>query len=83
MPAVPRPVIKARAARLREAGAAALSRHLEARVGKVLEGLVERPGLARAPDFTEIAFEGEAVAGSLRQMRITSHDGMRALAVLA
>jgi threonylcarbamoyladenosine tRNA methylthiotransferase MtaB len=83
MPPVPRPVIKARAARLREAGAAALTRHLEARVGKVLEGLVERPGLARAPDFTEIAFEGEAEAGSLRPMRITGHDGVRALAILA
>jgi threonylcarbamoyladenosine tRNA methylthiotransferase MtaB len=82
MPPVPRPVIKARAARLREAGAAALTRHLDARVGKVLEGLVERPGLARAPDFTEIAFEGEAVAGSLRAMRVTGHDGVRAIAVL-
>ena len=82
MPAVPRPIIKARAARLREAGVAALSRHLDRQVGRVLEGLVERPGLARAPDFTEIAFEGEAAPGSLRLMRITAHDGVRALGTL-
>ncbi|HYE46728.1 MAG TPA: tRNA (N(6)-L-threonylcarbamoyladenosine(37)-C(2))-methylthiotransferase MtaB [Caulobacter sp.] len=82
MPAVPRPVIKARAARLREAGAAALGRHLDRQVGRTLEGLVERPGLARAPDFTEIAFEGEAEAGALRAIRITGHDGVRALGAL-
>ena len=31
--------------------------------GRTLRGLVERPGLARAEDFTELTFEGEAVAG--------------------
>ncbi|MFN3859086.1 MAG: tRNA (N(6)-L-threonylcarbamoyladenosine(37)-C(2))-methylthiotransferase MtaB [Caulobacter sp.] len=83
MPPVARAVVKDRAARLRAAGAAALARHLEARVGRVMEGLVERPGMARAADFTEIAFEGEAEAGSLRDLRITGHDGTRALGVLA
>jgi threonylcarbamoyladenosine tRNA methylthiotransferase MtaB len=83
MPAVPRPIIKARAARLRQAGAAALSRHLDRQIGRTLEGLVERPGLARAPDFTEITFEGEAEAGTLRAIRITGHDGARALGALA
>jgi threonylcarbamoyladenosine tRNA methylthiotransferase MtaB len=82
MPPVPGAVIKARAARLRAAGDAALVRHLDAQVGRTLGGLVEREGLARAADFTEIAFEGEAPAGRIVPMRIVGHDGRRARAVL-
>ena len=82
MPAVPRHVVKERAARLRAAGDAALGRHLQAQVGRTLGGLVEREGLARAADFTEIAFIGEAVAGGITPMRIVGHDGRRALAEL-
>ncbi|MDB5431908.1 MAG: tRNA ((6)-L-threonylcarbamoyladenosine(37)-C(2))-methylthiotransferase MtaB [Caulobacter sp.] len=82
MPAVPRPIVKERAARLRAAGEAALGRHLQAQVGRTLGGLVEREGLARAADFTEIAFIGEAVAGRITPMRIVGHDGRRALGEL-
>jgi threonylcarbamoyladenosine tRNA methylthiotransferase MtaB len=82
MPAVPRPIVKERAARLRAAGDAALGRHLQAQIGRTLGGLVEREGLARAADFTEIAFTGEAVAGRITPMRIVGHDGRRALAEL-
>ena len=32
-------------------------RHLDRQVGRTLAGLVEKPGVARAEDFTEIAFE--------------------------
>jgi hypothetical protein len=32
-------------------------------VGRVLNGLVEKAGVARADDFTEIAFEGAAPVG--------------------
>jgi threonylcarbamoyladenosine tRNA methylthiotransferase MtaB len=77
MPALPRAVVKDRAARLREAGEAALARHLERQVGHVVEGLVERPGVARAADFTEVAFEGEAPVGEIAPMRIVGHDGRR------
>ncbi|WP_312161307.1 tRNA (N(6)-L-threonylcarbamoyladenosine(37)-C(2))-methylthiotransferase MtaB [Phenylobacterium sp.] len=80
MPQLQRPVIKERAARLRAAGEAALTRHLERQVGRTLAGLVERPGVARAEDFTEIAFEGEAPVGSVAALRVHGHDGMRALA---
>ncbi|WP_369062491.1 tRNA (N(6)-L-threonylcarbamoyladenosine(37)-C(2))-methylthiotransferase MtaB [Caulobacter sp. 73W] len=83
MPPVKGPAIKDRAARLRAAGEAALVRHLDAQVGRTLAGLVERDGLARAEDFTEIAFTGEAQAGTIRPMRVTGHDGKRALAELA
>ena len=83
MPAVARAVIKRRAERLRAAGAAALERHLSARVGRTFEALVERTGLARAADFTEIAFDGEAAAGAIAPITVTAHDGVRALGVLA
>ncbi len=78
MPQLERATIKARAERLRAAGSAALVRHLDARVGRTVTALVEREGLARAEDFTEIAFEGEAAAGTLIPLTLTGHDGRRA-----
>ncbi|MEO6376480.1 MAG: tRNA (N(6)-L-threonylcarbamoyladenosine(37)-C(2))-methylthiotransferase MtaB [Caulobacteraceae bacterium] len=81
MPQLSGKVVKARAERLRAAASAALSRHLDAQIGRTVTALVERPGLARAGDFTEIAFEGDAEAGSLIPLTIHSHDGKRALAL--
>jgi threonylcarbamoyladenosine tRNA methylthiotransferase MtaB len=82
MPPVARPVVKQRAARLRAAGEAALARHLQRQVGRVITGLVERDGVARAEDFTEIAFTGEAAVGLIVPMRITGFEGAKALARL-
>lgn len=86
MPQLDRGLIKRRAERLRAAGDAALIRHLAAQIGKVLSGLVERAGTARADDFSEIRFEGEAdlsqILGQIVPMRITGHDGKRLTAVL-
>ena len=79
MPAVAGAVVKERAARLRAAGDAALGRHLERQVGRRITALVERPGLARAEDFTETAFDGAARAGALVAGRVTGHDGRRAM----
>ena len=77
MPKLKGDVVRARAARLRAAGDAALARHLDAQVGRTLNGLVERPGVARAEDFTEIAFMGEAAVGGVTPMCVTGHDGKR------
>lgn len=82
MPKVKGDAVKARAARLRAAGDAALARHLAAQVGRTLKGLVERPGVARAEDFTEIAFSGEAAVGEVAALRVTGHDGRRVLATV-
>jgi threonylcarbamoyladenosine tRNA methylthiotransferase MtaB len=86
MPQLDRGLIKRRAERLRAAGDAALIRHLEDQIGKVLSGLVERAGTARADDFSEIRFEGETdlsqILGQIVPMRITGHDGKRLTAVL-
>ncbi|HVY34944.1 MAG TPA: tRNA (N(6)-L-threonylcarbamoyladenosine(37)-C(2))-methylthiotransferase MtaB [Caulobacteraceae bacterium] len=78
MPQLDRRLVKARAQALREAGDLALTRHLEGRIGRVVHGLVEKPGLARAEDFTEVAFDGPAEAGSILPLRIVGHDGRRA-----
>ncbi|MGZ3275396.1 MAG: tRNA (N(6)-L-threonylcarbamoyladenosine(37)-C(2))-methylthiotransferase MtaB [Caulobacteraceae bacterium] len=83
MPQLPRSVIKARAERLRAAGEEALRRRLDGLVGRTVHGLVEREGLARAEDFTEVAFEGLAPAGSIVPLTLTGHDGRKALARLA
>ena len=80
MPPVARAVVKARAERLRAAGDAGLLRHLQRHQGRTLSALVEREGLARAEDFTEIAFEGAGEAGALIKVEVTSHDGRRLLA---
>ena len=82
MPPVKGDVVRARAARLRAAGDTALARHLDRQVGRTLAGLVERPGLARAEDFTEIVFTGEAPVGGVVDLVVTGHDGKRAIARL-
>jgi threonylcarbamoyladenosine tRNA methylthiotransferase MtaB len=87
MPPVKGPVIKDRARRLREAGQAGLERHLQRQVGRTLSGLVERDGVARAEDFTEIAFDpalgGVAPQGKIAAFRVIGHDGARVIAELA
>ncbi|MGE5564888.1 MAG: tRNA (N(6)-L-threonylcarbamoyladenosine(37)-C(2))-methylthiotransferase MtaB [Parcubacteria group bacterium] len=83
MPQLPRGVIKDRARRLREAGEAALVRHLDRQLGRTLSALVERDGVARAEDFTEVAFEGSAPVGEIAAFTVTGHDGKRALARVA
>jgi threonylcarbamoyladenosine tRNA methylthiotransferase MtaB len=79
MPQLDRRVVKARAERLRAAGAAALDRWLERQIGREVLAAVERPGRARAPDFTEIAFEGEAAPGALARIAIHGQAEGRAL----
>ena len=80
MPQLERAVVKARAERLRAAGDAALARHLDRQIGRTASAVVEREGLARAEDFTEIAFDGAVAPGSVVALKIASHDGKRALA---
>ena len=78
MPQLERGLVKARAERLRAAGDAALARHLDRQVGRTVSALVEREGLARAEDFTEVSIDGAAEAGSIVLLKITGHDGKRA-----
>jgi threonylcarbamoyladenosine tRNA methylthiotransferase MtaB len=73
MPQVNGATIKQRAARLREAGETALTRHLQRYAGRVVTGLVERNGIARLDDFTPVRLAGQAAPGTLQNVRITAH----------
>ena len=83
MPPLARGLVKERAARLRAAGDTALARHLSGQVGRRLHGLVERPGTARAEDFTEIRFDGLAEPGQIVALAVTGHTGTHLTAQLA
>src|SRR5262249_40453802 len=74
MPQLARPLIKERAARLRAAGAAALTRHLDTWIGREALAVVERDGSARLPDFTAVRFNAAAAEPHIR-LRFTHHDG--------
>jgi threonylcarbamoyladenosine tRNA methylthiotransferase MtaB len=74
MPQVEAGITAARARRLREAGDAALDRHLQAHVGKRLDVLTERGGMARAEDFTKVRV-GDVPAGRLIAAEIVGKNG--------
>ncbi|WP_019904445.1 tRNA (N(6)-L-threonylcarbamoyladenosine(37)-C(2))-methylthiotransferase MtaB [Methylobacterium sp. 77] len=80
MPSVPGDVIRERAARLREVGAEALSRHLDAQIGRTHSVLTERGGMARTEDFTLVRLGHEAPPGELRDVAIAGHDGRALIA---
>ena len=82
MPQLGRVLIKERAARLRDAGAAALTHHLGQWVGREADGLVERDGFARLPDFTTVRFEG-ASGQAFQRLRFSAHDGAHLIGVAA
>ena len=71
MPQVRGPDIKARSARLRAAGDAALQRHLAAQIGQSHDILVETPRLGRTPQFTEVAFASDQPEGQILRATIT------------
>jgi threonylcarbamoyladenosine tRNA methylthiotransferase MtaB len=73
MPAVAPEIVRERAARLRAAGAAALSAELHARVGTTAEVLVEKPGIGRA-DFYAVVDCPTNLAG-IRRLRFTGVAG--------
>lgn len=65
MPQVPAPVIKARAAELREAVAAERSRWLNALIGIPHEVLAERDGTGHAPNFARVLLPPGTQAGTM------------------
>jgi len=73
MPQVPRTVVKERAARLRQAGDAALAGRLVSRVGREAEVLVEKPGEGRTPCFAVVRVNG-SLPGEVLRVRIERAD---------
>lgn len=80
MPPVSPDAVRTRAARLREAGAAALRHHLDGAVGTDRRVLTERGGMARTEDFTGVRLATEVPSGEIRDVTITGHDGQVLLA---
>ena len=74
MPQVSRPIRKARAAALRRLGEDRVTRHLEARRGRRERVLVETPGGGRTEQFARIAFDRDAIPGSIVAARVTGHE---------
>ncbi len=83
MPQVARSVIKARAARLREAGAARLAWRLQDEIGRDTVLLVEKTGLGRMQNFLPAIFDGHAEPGRLTPARVTGITRDHLTAVLS
>jgi threonylcarbamoyladenosine tRNA methylthiotransferase MtaB len=74
MPQVAPEIVKERAKRLREAGAAALRKHLDAQTGKILRVLTERGGVGHAEDFTRVRV-GNVPLSQMIDLLIARNDG--------
>ncbi len=75
MPQLARPVVKARAAKLRDIGRGALERHLSGQVDRIVEVLMEDGTRGRTPCFAEMSLCPGAAPGDLVRARVTGHDG--------
>ncbi|MDH3738410.1 MAG: tRNA (N(6)-L-threonylcarbamoyladenosine(37)-C(2))-methylthiotransferase MtaB [Alphaproteobacteria bacterium] len=82
MPQVARATIKARAARLRAAGQAALRRHLDGEIGATRSVLIERDGFGRTEYFAPIHVAG-ARPGPAQTVHISGRDGDALVGTLA
>ena len=80
MPQLDRALVKKRAARLREKGAAALARHLDAQVGTRRRVLTERGGLAHTEQFMPVRLAAPIEPGVILDLAIAGHDGRQLIA---
>ncbi len=76
MPQLDRSLIKTRAGRLRARAQFALTRHLDAWVGREADALIEREGFARLPDFTSVLISDDLGASGSMRLRFTDHDAV-------
>jgi len=75
MPQVSGSIIKDRAARLRAAGAAQVTKHLSEQIGKTHHILTENPTMGRTEQFTEVRFNTPQPEGQIVSAQILSHTG--------
>jgi threonylcarbamoyladenosine tRNA methylthiotransferase MtaB len=80
MPQVARDVVKERARQLRERGALALARHLDAEIGATRCVLTESHELGRTAQFTKVKLARPANPGQIVDVKIAAHDGRQLLA---
>ena len=74
MPQVNGTTIKARAARLRAAGAAQVDKHLAAQVGHTHRVLMETATMGRTEQFTEVTFDQPHPEGRIVSAKISGHS---------
>jgi threonylcarbamoyladenosine tRNA methylthiotransferase MtaB len=82
MPQLAPELVKARAARVRDAAARRRSAWLDRLVGTTLRALIEGPGIGHTDNFAPIAMHG-ATRGETGRVRITGRDGDRLTAAWA
>ncbi|HEX3945132.1 MAG TPA: tRNA (N(6)-L-threonylcarbamoyladenosine(37)-C(2))-methylthiotransferase MtaB [Rhizomicrobium sp.] len=82
MPKMPTPVVKERAARLRQMGSAALAGRLQSLVHTLQSVLIEKPGMGRTACFAQAEIEGTAKPGSFVSARITGATATHLIATL-
>jgi threonylcarbamoyladenosine tRNA methylthiotransferase MtaB len=80
MPQLAPAVIKDRARRLREQGAAALRRHLDAQVGATRKVLSESRAIGHTEHFTPVRLDAAVRPGLILEVTVAGHDGRRLLA---
>ena len=79
MPSVPVDLRKMRAAKLRDAGEAALGRHLKAMAGRETTVLIERDNSGFTPHYAPLCLDDGANApeGAILSVRVSGHAGGR------
>ena len=80
MPQLPRPIVKDRAARLRQKGEAALRRHLDNEIGARRQVLVESRETGRTEHFTAVRLNAPIEPGAILDVTVAGHDGRQLLA---
>jgi threonylcarbamoyladenosine tRNA methylthiotransferase MtaB len=80
MPQLDHAVVKERARRLRERGALALVRHLDAEVGATRRVLTESREIGRTEQFTKVLLGAPREPGRVFELKINAHDGRHLLA---
>ena len=80
MPQVGRATVKERARRLRQKGAAALARHLDAEVGTTRRVLVESRDSGRTEHFTKVRLNAPVEPGVIVEVALIGHDGRQLIA---
>ena len=83
MPAVPGPIVKERAQRLRFVAEQRMASHLASKVGCRTRVLTEQGAKARAADFTLVRLPDAVEAGRFFDVDVTGHDGTALIAQLA
>lgn len=80
MPQLNGQIIKARAARLREAGERQVDQHLAAQIGTTHHILMENPHMGRTEQFSEVSFDTPQSEGSIVTAKIKNRSANQLLA---